>query len=122
MQQKRGVVKKYGRRWKRSDYEKNAFKELPRHRGKRNGLYVLYKGNKIVYIGKSETNIHLRLVSHTKDRIKDKWDSFSWFITRGKYTADLEAPLFNIFWDVTKIQESINKAIFIEATKCRPSK
>jgi hypothetical protein len=120
MHNKSGVVKKYGRRWKRNDYEREDFKKVPKYRGKRAGLYILYKGKKIVYVGRSEKNIRLRLVGHTRDRIKDNWDSFSWFITSGKYAADLEALLFNIFWDVVQIKESINKASFIKAEKCRP--
>ena len=39
------------------------------------GLYYLYKNNKIVYIGKSETNVMQRVLTHYLDKEKD-FDSY----------------------------------------------
>lgn len=88
---RRGVVVAYGRKWNRSESAKNGFAGIPKIRGRRVGLYVLYKGKRIVYIGKSETSLRRRLNEHIGDSLKHRWDSFSWFITKQKYTADLEA-------------------------------
>lgn len=55
------------------------------------GLYVLYKKNKLYYVGITNRDLFWRLYHHTKDRHKDKWDSFSVFIiSRGKFLKDIE--------------------------------
>lgn len=53
------------------------------------GIYVLYDGGKIVYIGQvgsSERGLYWRLKHHTKDELADRWDKFSWFGTRAPLT------------------------------------
>lgn len=40
------------------------------------GIYFLYQGKEIVYIGMSETNVMERICSHQKEYIKE-FDSFS---------------------------------------------
>ena len=114
---KRGIVTSYGRRWNKKACQKNSFADIPKIRGKRIGLYVLYKDTKIVYLGKSETNLRRRIKEHTQDRLKQKWNFFSWFITRPKYTADLEALIHRLFWDTSEIGESIARGGFIEARR-----
>jgi len=112
-----GVVKKYGKKWTRSDCEEINFQNIKRYRGKRPGLYVLYQNKKIVYIGRSTKNIRKRLVDHTKDRLRDKWDSFSWFLTKKELSPDLEALLFSIFWSYKEIEWSWKKANFVKAKR-----
>ena len=41
------------------------------------GIYVLYNGYEIVYVGQTKNPIADRLKTHTKD--KKQWDSFSWY-------------------------------------------
>lgn len=114
---KRGIVIAYGRKWDRRTCEKRHFAHIPKIRGKRIGLYVLYKGRRIVYVGKSETNLRRRIDEHTKDHLKNKWDSFSWFISKTKYTADLEALLHKIFFRSKDIKFTKVRANFIEAKR-----
>lgn len=44
------------------------------------GIYLLYDGREIIYVGRS-TNRPLgrRLYEHTADRLSTRWDRFSWF-------------------------------------------
>lgn len=44
------------------------------------GVYVLYNGHTAIYVGRSvDRPIGLRLYEHTKDRLRARWDRFSWF-------------------------------------------
>jgi len=44
------------------------------------GLYLLYDGREVIYVGRSiERPIGVRLFEHTQDRLKARWDRFSWF-------------------------------------------
>lgn len=114
---KKGIVTAYGRNWERKPHEEHGFRAIPKFKGERVGLYVLYKKKDIVYIGKSEKNIRMRLMAHTKDRYANAWDYFSWFITKIAYTSDLEALLHKIFHDITKVTLNRIKAGFQEAKK-----
>lgn len=53
------------------------------------GIYFLFDGDEVVYIGKS-TNIHNRLNSHEHDRQK-KWDSFTFLEVEGIFSGALES-------------------------------
>lgn len=44
------------------------------------GVYLLYDGRDVIYVGRSvERPLGLRLYEHTQDRLKGRWDRFSWF-------------------------------------------
>ena len=44
------------------------------------GVYLLYDGRDVIYVGRSvERPLGLRLFEHTQDRLKGRWDRFSWF-------------------------------------------
>ena len=48
------------------------------------GIYCLYKGDELVYIGQTGLKegdgcLYKRLKQHTEDDLKGKWDAFSWF-------------------------------------------
>lgn len=49
------------------------------------GLYLLHKGDQTVYVGRvqraknEKRGLYDRLREHTKDKLKDDWDEFSWF-------------------------------------------
>jgi len=47
---------------------------------KRNGVYALYKGDKLYYVGLA-TNLRTRLKQHLRDRHKQAWDRFSVYLT-----------------------------------------
>lgn len=57
------------------------------------GLYFLYKRKTLYYIGLAR-NLYWRLVSHTKNKHKNKWDSFAIFrVGRVRYLKDVESLL-----------------------------
>lgn len=57
----------------------------------KSGLYALYKGDDLYYVGMSE-DIYGRLVNHTHDHHKGRWTYFSaYVIKRVRYIKDLEA-------------------------------
>lgn len=44
------------------------------------GIYILYDGPRIIYVGRTTTgNLGARLRAHTEDRLRSRWDRFSWF-------------------------------------------
>src|SRR3989304_8666627 len=54
------------------------------------GIYALYSGKKLYYIGLT-SNLHGRIRHHTKDRHAGKWDQFIIFrIRRVNYLKDIE--------------------------------
>lgn len=81
------VIRAYGVMWSKSKFIQNNYKlhgklanikktskvDLSEERG----IYVLYDGYNIVYIGQSINPLASRLKSHTKTG--KQWDSFSWY-------------------------------------------
>ena len=60
------------------------------------GIYILYKRDKIYYIGLT-TDLLGRIKWHLKDRHAGKWDNFTVFrILRVKYLKDIETLIHNI--------------------------
>lgn len=88
------AVRAYGMYWERAlvDWLKSA----PRLMGQQfknsdlvdhyeqQGIYVLYDHRTIVYVGRATSlSIGDRLRDHTLDRLRSRWDRFSWFGLRG---------------------------------------
>ncbi|WP_428057538.1 GIY-YIG nuclease family protein [Candidatus Avelusimicrobium alvi] len=64
--------------------------------GEDQGIYVLYKGAKLYYIGRA-VNLQKRLAQHLRDRHQKKWDKFSLFVVSDeKHIGDLESLLIDI--------------------------
>lgn len=63
------------------------------------GIYILYSGDDVYYIGKSTTSLKRRIRKHaTTDRHQGHWDTFSFYqITRKKYIKDIESLLLRIY-------------------------
>jgi hypothetical protein len=60
------------------------------------GIYVLYKGCVPYYVGKA-INLPSRINDHTRDRLKNKWDEFSFYVAgRTGYSKHLESLLLRI--------------------------
>jgi hypothetical protein len=60
------------------------------------GIYLLYRRKTLYYIGLA-TNLYWRLKGHTKDKLKDKWDSFAIFrVGRVRYLKDIESLLLRV--------------------------
>lgn len=43
------------------------------------GVYLLYDGREVIYVGRSNDSLGARLYSHTQGRLRARWDRFSWF-------------------------------------------
>lgn len=46
------------------------------------GIYVLYQGDNMVYVGQSgarQQKLYQRLKAHKSDHLSGRWDTFSWF-------------------------------------------
>lgn len=60
------------------------------------GIYALYKGDELYYIGLTK-DLHGRISWHLKDRHARKWDSFVIFrIKTVRYLKDIETLIMNI--------------------------
>ena len=60
------------------------------------GVYALYKRDRLYYIGLAN-NLYWRLLGHTKNRHKGKWDRFAIFrVGRVRYLKDMETLLLNV--------------------------
>lgn len=60
------------------------------------GIYALYKGDKLYYVGLTK-NLLGRISWHLKDRHRGKWDHFKIFrIKKVKYLKDIETLVHNI--------------------------
>ena len=62
------------------------------------GIYVLYKGDRIYYVGLSKSSLKSRITSHaTKKKHKGKWDNFSFYqIGRTKFIKDIETLFLRV--------------------------
>ncbi len=62
------------------------------------GIYVLYNGNKIYYIGLSKRSLRGRLRQHmVRDKHRGKWDNFSFYqIGRTRYIKDIESLFLRV--------------------------
>lgn len=47
--------------------------------GKQAGIYMLYDGREVIYVGRATSSLGKRLYEHTYDRLASRWDRFSWF-------------------------------------------
>jgi len=60
------------------------------------GIYALYKGKRLYYVGLSKS-LKSRITNHLKDRHKGKWETFQVFkIGKVHYLKDLETLILQI--------------------------
>jgi hypothetical protein len=97
-----GGIKAYGAYWSRASIKWDSPKLLGRQQigadpvdlSKQIGVYLLYHEREVVYVGRAtDRPIIKRLQEHDKDRLKARWDRFSWFglysvSAKGKVTED----------------------------------
>ncbi len=87
--EKQGAINAFGMFWDRSLvlWKSNPsllgqqqLGAMPVDMGEQVGIYLLYDGREIVYVGRSvERPIGQRLFEHTQDRLRGRWNRFSWF-------------------------------------------
>lgn len=64
--------------------------------GKQHGVYALYKGKRLYYIGLA-TNLKGRIKHHLKDKHSGKWDRFSLYLVRkADHIKELESLIMRI--------------------------
>ena len=83
------IVTSFGMFWRRNAIEWTATPKLlgmqqigatPVDFNKQLGIYLLYDGREVIYIGRTtDRPLGRRLYEHTSDRMAARWDRFSWF-------------------------------------------
>lgn len=77
------------------------------------GVYLLHDRERVIYVGRATDAIGDRLKAHTIDRLRSRWDRFSWF---GLYAVseDGEVVPNTVSWSPDVVIESL-EAILIES-------
>ena len=75
------------------------------------GIYVLYRNDRIVYVGRAisqSRGIGVRLTDHTatRARLKNRWDSFSFFEIGGEHSEEVIKVIEAILIEVTQPPEN----------------
>lgn len=76
------------------------FKDFPKQLtdlvGRQHGVYALYKGNRLYYVGLA-TNLRNRIKYHLRDRHAGRWDKFSLYLVRkADHIKELESLIMRI--------------------------
>lgn len=79
------------------------------------GVYVLYDRDRPIYVGQAGTSsLSSRLRAHTRDRLANRWDRFSWFGVHGVASDELDTAVRKI--EVTaSVLITTMEALMIEA-------
>lgn len=83
------IVSSFGMFWRREAIEwvgtpkllgMQQIGAIPVNFSKQLGIYLLYDGREVIYVGRStDRPLGRRLYEHTIDRMSTRWDRFSWF-------------------------------------------
>jgi len=83
------------------------------------GIYLLYDGREVIYVGRTTDTLGKRLYEHTRDRMSARWDRFSWFgflkVSNGKIIGQLST------YSTEKLIPAL-EAILIEALEPRQNR
>lgn len=134
----RGIVTAFGMYWDRAyvNWERSKPKLLGQQDknsdkvdfSEQIGVYLLYDRREIVYVGQSNedrqsSSIGQRLRGHTKNRLRSRWDRFSWF---GLNPVDKNAaPNTAGDWNESGARKAIidvMEAVLIEAIEPRQNR
>jgi len=124
------IVSSFGMVWRRNAVQWAATPKLlgmqqlgatPVDFNKQLGIYLLYDGREVIYIGRStERPLGRRLYEHTLDRMGARWDRFSWFgLCPVSESGHLEA--MPVAYDAAKMIPAL-EAILIEALEPRQNR
>jgi len=85
------------------------------------GIYLLYDGREVIYIGRTtDRPLGRRLYEHTSDRMAARWDRFSWFgLLPVSEAGTLET--LPLTYDAAKMIPAL-EAILIEALEPRQNR
>lgn len=124
------IVTSFGMFWRRNAIEWTATPQLlgmqqigatPVDFNKQLGIYLLYDGREVIYIGRTtDRPLGRRLYEHTSDRMAARWDRFSWF---GLLPVSEAGTLGNLplTYDAAKMIPAL-EAILIEALEPRQNR
>jgi len=124
------IITSFGMFWRRNAIEWTSSPKLlgmqqlgatPVDFSKQLGIYLLYDGREIIYIGRStDRPLGRRLYEHNSDRLAVRWDRFSWFglLPVSETGKPGELPLQ---YDSAKIIPAL-EAILIEALEPRQNR
>lgn len=85
------------------------------------GIYLLYDGREVIYIGRStDRPLGRRLFEHTSDRMAVRWDRFSWFGLRPVNESGVLGEMPTTY-DSAKMIPAL-EAILIEALEPRQNR
>ncbi|QNK74976.1 hypothetical protein H7F36_07115 [Variovorax sp. PAMC28562] len=124
------IVSSFGMFWRREAIQWVATPQLlgmqqlgaiPVDFNKQLGIYLLYDGREVIYIGRTtDRPLGRRLFEHTSDRMGARWDRFSWFGLRPVKDTGLlgEMPAT---YDAAKMIPAL-EAILIEAFEPRQNR
>jgi hypothetical protein len=124
------IVTSFGMFWRRNAIEWSATPKLlgmqqigatPVDFNKQLGIYLLYDGREVIYIGRTtDRPLGRRLYEHTSDRMAARWDRFSWFgLLPVSETGAL--GILPITYDAAKMIPAL-EAILIEALEPRQNR
>ncbi len=124
------IVSSFGMFWCRDSIQWAASPKLlgmqqlgatPVDFNKQLGIYLLYDGREVIYIGRTtERPLGRRLYEHTLDRLAARWDRFSWFGLLPVSESGQLAPLPSTY-EAAKIIPAL-EAILIEALEPRQNR
>lgn len=124
------IVSSFGMFWQRDAVQWIATPHLlgmqqigatPVDFNKQLGIYLLYDGREVIYIGRTtERPLGRRLFEHTLDRMGARWDRFSWFGLRPVTETGLLGDM-PLTYDAAKMIPAL-EAILIEALEPRQNR
>lgn len=129
----RNVIRAFGISWNRESVIWKTNPDLwgiqtidakPVNFGKQIGIYLLYDGREVTYVGKAfDQSLAQRLSQHTKDRHSGRWNRFSWF---GLFSVNEKGKLETLkegYREIThkKLVETL-EAILIESIEPRQNR
>ena len=124
------IVSSFGMFWRRDAVEWTGTPKLlgmqqigatPVDFNKQLGIYLLYDGREVIYIGRTtDRPLGRRLYEHTSDRLAARWDRFSWFGLLPVSEAGVLGTLPTTY-DAAKIIPAL-EAILIEALEPRQNR
>jgi len=124
------IVSSFGMFWRREAIEWVATPKIlgmqqigatPVDFTKQLGIYLLYDGREVIYVGRStDRPLGRRLYEHTIDRMSARWDRFSWFGLLPVSDSGTLGKLPTTF-DATKMIPAL-EAILIEALEPRQNR
>jgi hypothetical protein len=124
------IVTSFGMFWRRDSVKwetkakilgKQANADTPVDFGEQKGIYFLYDGRELIYVGRaSDQPIGKRLFQHTSDRFATRWDCFSWFGLRPVSEEGKLGTLPDVYSSEMIIP--VLEALLIEATEPRQNR